>query len=91
MALSQQHSNLISELMAWAANMLTLVDQGEYLIARWNQSSALNLLTDADVAAVFPHLTAGEANNCVTAIKTVVTALGNTENGQIVNLIKMKG
>jgi hypothetical protein len=90
-ALSSQTANFISELTQLAEELLDKQRQIDILISRWNQNDVFNRIEDADIAAVFPHLTRAEVANAVTAITGVTTALGDLISGQAVNLVKMKG
>lgn len=91
MALSAQNQNIISEMMNFAEAELAQLDKAHNLLARWNNNDVFNTLTDADVSALFPHLTKSEVVEAVNAITAVSNALGDFSSGQAVNLIKMKG
>lgn len=93
MALSAQNSNFISELQQKAETILTLQRDIDLMIARWNQNDMFNILTDQDIQAVpaFAHLTKSEVSNAVNAITAVTTALGDLDDGEAVDLLKLKG
>lgn len=92
MALSSQNHNFIQECVDQAANVLSLRDELEDVVARWNLNGVSSALTDEDIAAdaSFSHLTKAEVTSCITAFQAVLTALGDNTSGQATNLIKMK-
>lgn len=91
MALTAQQQNHISRLMQEAEIILDLQNRLQRLIAEWNQNDMFNQMDDAEIAAVFPHLTLSEVGNAINAITAVDTALGSYIGGQAVNLLKLRG
>lgn len=89
--LSAQNRNFIVDLTNWSEAMLEQRDEAAMLQARWNQNGIGAQLTDEDIQAVFPHLTAGEVTNAINAVNAVLAALGDYTSGQAVNLVKLKG
>jgi hypothetical protein len=103
MALTTQQQNFISDLITLAGQITGLPSRPgvpaqlgiepniDLLVAQWNLNSMSGSMSDGDIQAVFPQLSATKVSNAVTAIEAVQTALGDKSSGQQVNLIKMQG
>lgn len=93
MAFTAQESNFMSRIQAKAEQLLDLRDELQREIALYEAEDFGGSITDADLAGItaFAHLTQSKLWNCVGAFNAVLTALGDDETGQAVNLIKMRG
>lgn len=89
--MTPQEQNFVSELMSLSESLLEKLHEINLLTARWNQNGFATEITDGDLGGVstFQHLTAAKLGNALTAMGTIVTALGTVSDGQQVNLIKM--
>lgn len=90
MAFTTQQANFVYELQQAAAAQLSLRDTLENLSARWVQNDFFNEMDEAEVAAGTNGVTKGEIIEAINAINAVLTALGDNQTGQAVNLIKLK-
>ena len=93
MALSNQFQNEIVRIITLAEVTLSIRQDMQLLVARWNQNDMFNQLNDPDIQAItgFGHLTTSEIANAIGAFTGILESLGDNTSGQAVNLIKMKG
>jgi hypothetical protein len=89
MALTNQDSNFLSELIALANDQLEIQNREQDIVARWNNNDLFNTLVSADIEAAYPGITKDEVVAGITAFNAVLTALGDDTSGQASNLFKL--
>lgn len=89
--MEQQDQNFVRELMDIAESVLGDRTVIENLYARWNLNGH-SAITTEQLGGIpeFAHLSQSDLANCVTALNTILTALGDNVSGQATNLIKMR-
>lgn len=87
MALTAQQQNEIVRYISLADELLGMADRTDRETDEWDYNDVFNQLVDADVTALFPHLTKSEVSNCVTSFKNIVIAIAAERE----TLIKMRG
>lgn len=87
--ITNQERNFVTRIITDASNLLAIKETLERDIALYNQKQYLVKLDDALLSESFDGLTAQELVDGITAIQTVLTALGDYQSGQAVNLIKL--
>lgn len=89
MALTNQDSNFLSEMIALAKAQLELQNREQDIVARWNNNDLFNTLVSEDVEAAYPGITKAEVIAGINAFNTILTALGDDTSGQASNLFKL--